>query len=514
MRFSASSRLYTTAEIRAIEQAVLSRPNPPPLMQRAGLAAAEFARARMLDERCTSVLVLAGPGNNGGDALVAARHLKSWWYRVDVVFAGDPLKLSADAAQALAEWREAGGSLLDRVPPRRRWDLVIDGLFGLGLTRDVEGRYRALIDWVNSSRLPVLSIDIPSGLCSDTGRVRGAAVRAAATVTFMALKPGLLTLDGPDHCGEIIVDDLGLAPTDYPPQTVYLVERERVVAPLKPRPRNSHKGLFGSVGILGGAPTMVGAALLAGRAALKLGAGRVYVGLMAREAPAWDPGQPELMLRPPQALFQLEHLSCLAVGPGMGLSPEAYQWLKAALACPLPLILDADALNLLAEFPRLREMLADRGNAVLTPHPAEAARLLQTSTAAVQADRVAAARRLSEICRCAVVLKGAGSICALTDDTRHINTTGNPGMASAGMGDVLTGLIAAFVAQGLALEQALLLAVHLHGASADRCVEQGKGPVGLTAGETVEAARELLNAWINPRPSAPVPPPRSGRPSS
>lgn len=492
----ASGRVYTTAEIRAIEQAVLGRPDPPPLMERAGLAAAEFAHARMLDERRISVLVLAGPGNNGGDALVAARHLKARWYRVDVMLTGDPGRLPRDAAQALERWRAVGGQMLDQIPPGRRWDLVIDGLFGLGLTRDVEGRHRALIEWMNGSRLPVLAIDIPSGLDSDTGLVRGAAVRAAATVTFMALKPGLLTLDGPDHCGEIAVDTLGLAPEDFPPQRVFLMERDRALAPWKPRPRNSHKGLFGSVGLLGGAPTMVGAALLAGRSALKLGAGRVYVGLMARDGPACDPGQPELMLRPPEALFQLEHLSCLAVGPGMGLSPDAYQWLKAALETRFPLVLDADALNLLAEFPRLREALAARGNAVLTPHPAEAARLLQTSTAQVQSDRLAAARRLSEAFRSPVVLKGAGSICALPDGTRHINPTGNPGMASAGMGDVLTGMIAAFIAQGLSPEQALLLAVHLHGAAADRCVEQGRGPVGLTAGETADAARELLNQWI------------------
>ncbi len=490
-----SGRVYTTAEIRAIEHALLGRPNPPPLMERAGLAAAEFVHARMLDERRTSVLVLAGPGNNGGDALVAARHLKAWWYRVDVVLAGDPERQPRDAALALERWRAAGGQVLDQIPSQRRWDVVIDGLFGLGLTRDVDGRPRAMIEWMNGSRLPVLSIDIPSGLDSDTGRVRGIAVQAAATVTFMALKPGLLTLDGPDHCGEIAVDSLGLAPEDFPPQSVFLLERDRALAPWRPRPRNSHKGMFGSVGILGGAPTMVGAALLAGRTALKLGAGRVYVGLMAHNGLACDPGLPELMLRPPEALFQLEHLSVLAVGPGMGLSPEAYHWLSAALETRFPLVLDADALNLLAEFPRLREALAARGQAVLTPHPAEAARLLQTTTAQVQSDRLAAARRLVEAFRAPVVLKGAGSVCALPDGTRHINPTGNPGMASAGMGDVLTGMIAAFIAQGLSLEQALLLAVYLHGAAADRCVEQGRGPVGLTAGETVETARELLNLW-------------------
>ncbi|MFZ5556921.1 MAG: NAD(P)H-hydrate dehydratase [Pseudomonadota bacterium] len=500
MRPRVPTRVYATDEIRAIEGAAMQGPDALPLMERAGLAVAEAARER-LGER-SRVLVVAGPGNNGGDALVAARHLSAWWYRVDVVFAGDAGKLPGDARQALERWCAAGGTPLQDIPARGPWDLVLDGLFGIGLQRDLEGRYRELVARVNGIGAPVLAIDLPSGLCSDTGRMRGAAVRAERTVTFIALKPGLLTLDGPDCCGDIQVADLGLPDEIFPEPTLRVIEREAAVAALPRRRRNSHKGTHGDVGILGGAPSMVGAALLAGRSALRAGAGRVFVAPIGDDAPAVDAAQPELMLRAPEALFQLANLDCLAVGPGLGMSPDACQWLQAALESPWPLVLDADALNLMARLPRLREQLAQRGNATLTPHPAEAARLLDLATADVQADRIAAARKLAALCGCGVVLKGVGSVCAFPRGPVYLNTTGNPGMASAGMGDVLTGLIAGLAAQGAGLEQALQLAVHLHGAAADHCVAQGLGPIGLTALETADAARVLLNRWVYPPPDS------------
>jgi hydroxyethylthiazole kinase-like uncharacterized protein yjeF len=412
------------------------------------------------------------------------------------VLAVDPAKLPADARRAYDAWLAAGGAVLDDIPPRGSWDLALDGLFGIGLQRDLDGRHRALVERLNALPVPVLAIDLPSGLDSDTGRVRGAAVNAALTVTFIALKPGLLTLDGPDCCGEIRLSGLGLPDACFPAPTLRVIDAAEAAAALPRRRRNSHKGSHGDVGILGGAPSLVGAALLAGRSALRAGAGRVFVAPIGDDAPAVDPGQPELMLRAPEALFQLPRLDCLAAGPGLGLSPDACVWLQAALESPWPLVLDADALNLLARFPRYAEALAARGNAVLTPHPAEAARLLGTSTAEVQADRIAAARRLAERYACGVALKGAGTVCAFPGAGVWLNTTGNPGMASAGMGDVLTGLIAGLAAQGTGLDAALRLAVHLHGAAADHCLAEGRGPVGLTAMETADAARALLNRWV------------------
>ena len=232
---------------------------------------------------------------------------------------------------------------------------------------------------------------------------------------------------------------------------------------------------------------MCGAALLAGRAALKLGAGRVYTALLADAAPAVDMGQPELMLCSPEKLFQLDHLSCLAVGPGLGQSPQAVQWLRQALETELPLVLDADALNLLSVHDDLRELTKSRkGGTILTPHPAEAARLLSSTTHDIQQERVHSATLIAQRLNSLVVLKGAGSICATPKGGWFINPTGNPGMSSAGMGDVLSGMIAAMIAQKLTPQSALLLAVYLHGAAADDLVEQGIGPIGLTATEVAE----------------------------
>ena len=498
--FPSALPVYRATELREIER--LAAPaGTAPLMRRAGLAAADVACQRLLADG-GSVLVLAGPGNNGGDALWVARHLKDRWFRVDVVFTGKAAKLSPEAREALEAWREAGGEPLTEIPPHGRWDAVVDGLFGVGLGRDLEGRHLELVERVNALGLPVLALDVPSGLCGDTGRVRGAAVRAALTVTFIALKPGLLTHSGTEHCGEIVLRDLGVdAPALLPPR-MRVLDRDSAVAPLAPRPANSHKGSFGSAGILGGAPGMSGAAFLAGRAALKLGAGRVYLGMLADRFPPLDTRQPELMVRRAAEVLALEHLTSLAVGPGMGHDREASRALDAALKSRLPLVLDADALNLLAGNARLQRALRRRhAPAILTPHPAEAARLLGSDTAAVQDDRVAAAEELAKRHNALVVLKGAGSICASPGGVVWINTTGNPGLASAGQGDVLSGMIAAFLAQGLDAADALHLGVFLHGAAADALVERGIGPIGLTAVEVIDAARELLNAWVySPKP--------------
>jgi hydroxyethylthiazole kinase-like uncharacterized protein yjeF len=347
---------------------------------------------------------------------------------------------------------------------------------------------------------PVLAIDVPSGMCADTGRILGVAVCATRTLTFIAGKPGLYTLDGPDHCGELVVDAIGI---DVGTPEGQLVEPELFSSSLRPRKRNTHKGDFGSVGIIGGAPGMAGAALLAGRAALQLGAGRVYVGMLER-LPV-DPQQPELMLR--GADQTLAHATVLAVGPGLGQSTEAIDVLRRALETPLPMVLDADALNLLAAHPVLLAKVSRGGMecpawgtarpaTIVTPHPAEAARLLGTTTDAVQADRIAAALELARRCNAHVVLKGCGSVVATPNGKWFINTTGNAGLASGGSGDVLTGMIAALLAQHWPATEATLAAVHLHGAAADALVVAGTGPVGLTAQELIDAARAQLNRWI------------------
>ena len=485
--------VYLAADVRAIETAAVAGKKPPQLMEKAGLAAAEIARD-MSGAPGTPVLIFAGPGNNGGDAFVVARHLRKWSFKVTVVFAGDEKKLSADAKAALAAWRKAGGATTPALPASRQWGLVVDGIFGIGLEREVSGEYAAWVAAVNGMGAPVLALDVPSGLHSDSGRVMGCAVRASQTVTFIALKPGLLTLEGPDHCGELHLRALDIDAQSLRPASGFLIEREVLAAALKPRRMNSHKGDYGSVGVVGGDHGMVGAALLAGRAALKLGTGRVYLGLIARDAPLLDAAQPELMLRSADEVMKLKNLSCLAVGPGLGQTPDAAFYLEWALQARLPLVLDADALNIIASSASLKKQLKQKDTAkILTPHPAEAARLLGRSTRDVQNDRLGAALSLAQDLDSLVVLKGAGSICAAPDKSWHVNCSGNPGMASAGMGDVLTGMIAALLSQGAEPKTALLAGVYLHGAAADLKVAGGIGPVGLTAMDTIDAARSLLN---------------------
>jgi len=478
--------VYLASDIRRIETLAAEAAEAPPLMERAGLAAAELARELVIDSS-KPVLVVAGPGNNGGDAFVIARHLKRWWFDVRVCYAGDESKLSSDAADALRAWRDAGGITQPEMPEQRQWALVVDGLFGIGLQRDISGRHASLIAGMNASGSPILAVDVPSGLESDTGRVLGCAVRATHTITFLGLKPGLLTLDGLDHRGELHLAGLGIDASALLAPRGSITGREIIDVVLPRRELNTHKGTYGSVGIVGGARGMVGAALLAGRAALKLGTGRVYVGMLDEGAPPVDLLQPELMLRAAADIYALDSLSCIAVGPGLSQSAQARALLTRALAFPGPVVADADALNLIAGDETLRQAVhGRRALTLMTPHPAEAARLLDCATDDVQCDRVSAARKLAVELNAGVVLKGAGSVCAWPDGAWSINTSGNPGMASAGMGDVLAGILTALLGQELRPEDAMKLGVYLHGFVGDRVAET-KGPIGLIASDIIDA---------------------------
>jgi hydroxyethylthiazole kinase-like uncharacterized protein yjeF len=490
--------LYLTAGVRALEMAALKRDPHTNLMERAGLAAAELAR-ELAGESGRSVLVLAGPGNNGGDAFEVATHLKRWFYRVDVVFAGEAAKLPHDAGAALAKWNAVDGRLLQSIPAGARHDLVVDGLFGIGLARAIAGPAAGLIDAANALPGRKLALDIASGVNADTGAAAGAAFRATHTITFIVRKPGLYTLDGPDCCGEIALAPLGVEAAALCAPDGHLVTDALLAGPLVTRPKNFHKGLAGSLGILGGAAGMVGAALLAGRAAIRLGAGKVFLGLLTDHPPCVDYAQPELMLRKPDQLLADVPLTAIAAGPGMGTDTAAQRLLAQALRLEVPLVLDADALNLIATYNVLQSAVQSRKHAtLLTPHPAECARLLGVATKDVQADRIGAAGRLATKLKSHVALKGNGTVIAAPDGRWWINASGNAGMASAGMGDVLTGLVGALAAQGLAPEDALVAGVHLHGAAADALVARGVGPIGLAAGELIDAARTLANGAGSP----------------
>ncbi|MDR2787390.1 MAG: NAD(P)H-hydrate dehydratase [Candidatus Accumulibacter sp.] len=484
--------LYRSPDLRRIEADAAERQ----LMRRAGQAAADLATAIRKDGNAP-VLILAGPGNNGGDAFEAARLLRERFLAVHVVLVGDALRLPADAADALRRFLDAGGTTRATIPNDTRWSLIVDGLFGIGLKRDITGDFARLIEQANvlaeRERCPLLALDCPSGLDADTGALRGAAIRASHTITFIAAKPGLFTADGPDHCGAVTIAALDLDPQSFGGSPGGLVAPEHFADRLHPRRRNTHKGSYGNAGILGGAAGMAGAALLCARAALRLGSGRVYLGLIDESAPLLDPLQPELMIRRPDRLPTTE-LSVLACGPGMGAGAEAIALIGGACHLDIPLVLDADALNGIAGNDELRlTVRTRRAPTLLTPHPAEAARLLDRHTREVQSDRIAAACELAACFNAHVALKGCGTVIAEPGGAWWINTSGNPGLATAGSGDVLTGIVTALLAQGWPACQALPAAVHLHGLAADRLAARNVGPIGLTAGELIDSARESLN---------------------
>lgn len=356
------------------------------------------------------------------------------------------------------------------------------------MQREPSNNYLDLIKQINQTPKPVLSLDVPSGINASTGAIFSDAIRATATVTFIGLKPGLLTFDGPDYCGHIYVKDLDIQPEK---SKGCVIHAEHFQSILKPRKLNSHKGSHGTVGIIGGSEGMIGAAILAARAALKTGAGKVYVGI----SPGLDIAQPEIMFRSADQIFDL-NIDSLVVGPGLGQSPDAIDCTHTALTINVPLIIDADALNLISKNKKLQAALRQRKNfTALTPHPAEAGRLLNQTTEAVQKNRLQAALSLAKDFNSVVVLKGVGNICAFPDEHWFINTTGNPGMASAGMGDVLSGILGTLIAQHADFEKAVLLAIYLHGAAADEQVKNKIGPIGLTASEIIDTARNLLNEW-------------------
>jgi hydroxyethylthiazole kinase-like uncharacterized protein yjeF len=492
--------ILTLEALRAVE-ARCSAPGMPSLMLRAGRAVAECAR-RLAKDSGDTILVVAGRGNNGGDAWVAAAALVASFHRVIVLEASDAAPKAAQAREARAAFAARGGRIVREWPGDVPLALVVDGLLGIGLAREVDAQSRALIGRINSCGAPVLAIDVPSGLDAATGRVRGAAVRATATLTFIAHKPGLYTAEGLDYCGAVELDDLGTGNELLREAHGFLLT-PHVVAPwLATRARDSHKGDFGTVAVIGGNRGMVGAALLAGRASLLAGAGRVHVALLGDDAPAVDLVHPELMLR---SVGDALGADVFVAGPGAGRSPSPEApaefertILPTLIALPKPLVLDADALNTIAPNEVLQREWrnARKGPTILTPHPAEAARLLATTTASVQDDRLAAALEIARRFDAHVVLKGAGSICAFADGTWSVNATGNPGLATAGSGDVLAGIIGALLAQRMEPRRALQYAVCLHGAAADACVARGLGPVGLTASEIAIEARAVLNRWL------------------
>ncbi len=474
--------LHDSAASRQAEQSALRLHPPHTLMEAAGLAVARLASA--LAPHAARVQVWAGPGNNGGDGLVAARHLHVAGRSVEVRLLAQATTLPADAAEALAQARAAGVPIVQGTDAGPS-DLLIDALLGLGTRRAPSGELATAIATINAARAPVLAVDLPSGLHPDTGMALGEqAVRATATLALLSLKPGCFTGHGRDHAGDVWFDALGV---DAGPPSAWLTG-----APAWPEPPHaSHKGSRGDVVVVGGAPGMVGAAWLAARAALAAGAGRVYCSPLDDEASLLDAAQPALMGRRAWWTGEPAVLASATVACGCGGGDAVREALPALLSGVPRLVLDADALNAIASDSVLQHLLqqrAARGRpTLLTPHPLEAARLLQCTAAEVQADRIAAAQELASRYACTALLKGSGTVLASPGERPRINATGNAALATAGSGDVLAGWAAGLWAQRPA-ESALeiaTMAAWQHGRAADRWPAAARG-APLRAHDLVE----------------------------
>jgi NAD(P)H-hydrate epimerase len=489
---SSPSPLYRPEQVRAMDRHAIevSGVSAYELMCRAGAAAWAVLHKRWPKAR--RIGIACGPGNNGGDGYVLARLAKAAGCQVQVVTAPGELPKTPDAGRAWSEWREAGGAtrIFDgELPLAEVW---VDALYGVGLTRAPEQASRAIIERLNASRLPVLALDVPSGLDADTGRPLGVVTRAQATLSFVAGKRGLYTGRARDFDGDVLVDALGLAPElfgDFPPAAL-LYRPEHLAAGLAPRHADAHKGEYGHVLCVGGEVGMGGAVRLCAEAALRTGAGLASVATRSEGVAALVAARPEAMTHAVETAEALQALidkaDILAVGPGLGRGEWGHSLFEAAVGSGRPLILDADGLNWLAARPR------QVPQAVLTPHPGEAARLLDLTTEQVQNDRYAAIDALVERYGATVVLKGAGTLVAAPGETTAVIGAGNPGMATGGMGDVLTGVIAALQAQRLPRFQAAVHGALLHAAAGDAAARIG-GERGLLPSDLFPHLRRLAN---------------------
>ena len=485
--------LYTAAQVRELDRTAIEVRGIPGyrLMCRAGQALADcIARSW---PAAGKVCVLCGPGNNGGDGYVVARLLRAAGMDVRLLSLSDPDSLKGDAAQAVQDYMAQGGQCSPFSGTLEEpLDLLVDALLGTGLDRPVAGDIRSAIEALNRHPAPVLAVDIPSGLHADSGRVLGVATRAQRTLTFIGRKRGLYTGAGVRYAGQVEFDDLAVPADIYQQQVAdaCLVAQPALGPMARPRAADAYKGQFGHVLIVGGNQGMSGAARLAAEAAARCGAGLVSVATRPEHAASLNAGRPELMVHAVEQAADLQPLlgraSVVVVGPGLGQTSWSKMLFERVLDSGLPLVVDADALNLLARDARQRD------NWILTPHPGEAGRLLQQTTEAIEQDRFAAVQQLLERYRGVAILKGAGSLIASGKGPIHLCARGNPGMASGGMGDVLSGVLGALLAQGLGVFEAASAGVFLHAKSADiAAAEQGER--GLLASDLMPVLRELVN---------------------
>ncbi|UPQ82151.1 NAD(P)H-hydrate dehydratase [Pseudomonas knackmussii] len=480
--------LYSAAQLRELDARLIAAGTSGfELMQRAAHAAWRALRRRWPD--ADEITVLAGWGNNAGDGYLIAALAQRAGRRVTVLAVGDPQRLQGDASLAYEDAQAAGVRILPWSTESDLKGVLVDALLGTGVTGEVREPYASVIRAINESRLPILAVDLPSGLCADTGSLLGETVRAELTVTFIGLKLGLFTGQGPDRVGALVFDDL-----QADAATVEQIEPSALrlsvanLPQLAPRSPTAHKGSFGQVLVIGGDLGTGGAALLAAEAALRCGAGMVTLATRPEHVTAALVRRPEIMCSGVESTYALTALTqragVLVIGPGLGQAPWGRSLLSLAPHCHVPQVWDADALNLLAT--GAVELPSD---CLLTPHPGEAARLLGISIAEVQFDRPAAVRAVAKRYGCAVLLKGAGTLIADFDGRLAVCDRGHPAMASAGLGDVLAGVAGALLAQGLAPFEAACLAVWLHAVAGERLGLQGRG---LAAADLIPVIRQVL----------------------
>ncbi len=494
-------RLYTAEQLRRLDRSAIDAHGIPgiELMERAGRCVFDGVREHF--PRAASWMIFCGGGNNAGDGYIVARLAREAGFVVTVCALKPPEALSGDAALAAQRWQAAGGET--RPWPASdigRHDVIVDALLGTGLDRPPQDDYAAAIELMNSTGKPLIAVDIPSGLNADTGNVMGTAVVADLTVTFIGHKRGLYTADGPDYCG--IIQFSKLQTPDSVRDSVKdsgILLRESVLSEyLQPRRRNSHKGSYGWVLGIGGNSTMSGAVRLCGEAALRSGAGKVTLATSPEHASLVNLACPELMVRGVRRGKQLQTLlgqvSVVVIGTGLGQTSWSENLFKTCMKTPLPIVLDADGLNILARlYPEMGQSRSlPRGHWILTPHPAEAGRLLGCDAREVQQDRVGIAIKLAQRFNATIVLKGCGTVIAEASGRYAICPLGNPGMASAGTGDVLAGVISALVAQGLELWEAAICGVVAH-ASAGDLAAGAIGERGLIASDIIEHLPAALN---------------------
>ena len=487
--------LYRAAQVRELDRIAIQDRGISgyALMSRAGAAAFDLLRQRWPEAR--RILVVCGGGNNAGDGYVVARLAQQAGLEVSILTLVDPAKLGGDAQTA---WQDACAAEVPIAPFAAAGlagaDLLVDAMLGTGLEREVSGRWREAMNAMNAHSAEILALDIPTGLHADTGAILGAAIHAAATMTFIGLKQGLFTGQGPACCGEVRFADLGVPPDIYPAihPACWRYAGKDLPELLPRRSRSAHKGHFGHVLVVGGDHGMAGAARMTAEAAARCGAGLVSVATRAAHADWLAVTRPELMVHGIEVAEELEPLldraTVIAIGPGLGRNEWGRAMLNTVLTRDKPLVVDADGLNLLAIEPGYRDAW------ILTPHPGEAARLLKMTPTQVEADRFAAVEDIALRYGGVAVLKGAGSLIASRIDGQvALNTTGNPGMAGGGMGDVLTGVIAALIAQGLPLFAAAKAGVYLHGLAGDQAAQAG-GERGLLATDLLPLLRRAVNA--------------------